>query len=522
MKYIVITGGVISGLGKGIVASSIGLLLKQRGLSVTAVKIDPYLNIDAGTMSPYEHGEVYVLNDGSETDLDLGNYERFLNITLQKEHNITSGKVFQRVIDDERKGKYMGQTVQFIPHVTNTIADMIHSASKIQVSETPPDVCIVELGGTIGDIESMHFVESLRQMKNANPDNFCFVHVSPILGSIEGEKTKPTQHCVQELRRFGIQPDILVLRSTQTITEKTKTKIQMFCEVSIQNIFVNPNVDHVYQVPEYLRTQGIIDSLQRKLQLQLQEPLIHFTYNPQGLPLQIAVVGKYTENRDTYLSIHRALEHASLSQNANVNITYVSSENNNLDLHKYNGVIIPGGFGKRGLDGMISTAKYCRENNKPLLGICLGMQVMCIEAARNRTGYNECSSTEFVEELESEHQTVISIAELDHTKMGGTMKLGTNPTRLTGKRILSIYDSKPTIHERHRHRYEINPEFRTIIEKDCLTVVGTDMQNNCIHIVEDCTKQFYIGCQFHPEYKTSIDSPSPLFFTFINTCLSVM
>lgn len=524
MKYIVITGGVISGLGKGIVASSIGLLLKQCGCSVTAVKIDPYLNIDAGTMSPFEHGEVYVLEDGTETDLDLGNYERFLTITMRKEHNITSGKVFQRVINDEREGKYIGQTVQFIPHVTNTIAAMIHEAAKIVVGETPPDVCIVELGGTIGDMESMHFVEALRQMKDADPDNYCFVHVSPILGGTEEEKTKPTQHSVQEIRRLGIQPDILVVRShLPVLSEKAKAKLHLHCQVPLSRIHMNTDVEHIYQVPEFLYKQGIITSVQQRLNMvDLVHPNDIFRYIPVGPKLKIAIVGKYIhENRDTYLSIHRALEHAAFKQNSQVCIVYLSSDTSN-DLSLFDGVIIPGGFGSRGIEGMISTAKYCRKHNTPLLGICLGMQIMCIEAARNRTGLSACSSTEFNEHLNEQHRVVIAIEELEQTRLGGTMKLGAIPSKLIGKRILSIYEQSPCIQERHRHRYEINPAFRTSIEKDCLTVVGTDTQNHCIHVVEDCTRHFYIGCQFHPEYKSSLETPSPLFMAFVQTILAII
>lgn len=511
MKYIVITGGVISGLGKGITASSIGLLLKQCNYSVTAIKIDPYLNIDAGTMSPYEHGEVYVLEDGTETDLDLGNYERFLNITLQKSHNITSGRVFQQVIDNERKGEYIGKTVQFIPHVTNMISSMIEKAAQIQVSNTPPDICIVELGGTIGDMESMHFVEALRQMKNNKPDDFCFVHVSLIIG--DEEKTKPTQHGIQEIRKLGINPDILALRSQQMISEKTRKKINMHCQVPITNIMVNTNVDHIYQVPDLLHKQGIIQAIEKTLKISSINNNV-FYYVPQGEFVNIAIVGKYTENKDTYLSIHRSLEHAAFKLKKQVKIHYISCENIN-DLEYYDGIIIPGGFGQRGIEGMISTASYCRINNKPVLGICLGMQIMCIEAARNQTLLEGCSSTEFNSSLNPYEQVVISIEELDKTKMGGSMKLGSKCTQLVGDKIREIYNGQNEIYERHRHRYEINPKFISILELNGISIVGKDEEKKCVHIVQDTNKSFYIGCQYHPEYKSSLDVPPPLFMEFL-------
>ena len=513
MKYIVITGGVISGLGKGITASSIGLLLKEKNYNVTAIKIDPYLNIDAGTMSPYEHGEVYVLNDGTETDLDLGNYERFLNIHLSKSHNITSGKVFKRVLEDERKGKYMGQTVQYIPHVTNTIIDMIKEASGIYISKSSPDICIIELGGTVGDMENLHFIEALRQMRSSNLD-MCFVHVS-LLVNMGEEKTKPTQQCVQELRRLGISPDLLVLRSQTLMSEKTRQKLHLHCQVLETHIFTNPDVNHIYEVPGVLQKQSLIECIEDTLKLPRRREPVLFTMPMSHFKEEahIAVVGKYTENRDTYLSIHRALEQGAFANNMLVNITYLSSEESQ-DLEEYDGVVIPGGFGNRGIEGMIQVATYCREHNKPLLGICLGMQIMCIAAVRKLYPY--CSSSEF--DPDGMHNVVVSIDELDFTKMGGTMKLGIKETRITNKNSHAYQMYKSLfVYERHRHRYEVNPEARILLEQEGLEITGLDM-NNCIDIIEDPNNRFYFGCQYHPEYMNSLKEPSKVFTYFVNKC----
>ena len=517
MKYIVVTGGVISGLGKGITASSIGYLLKENGYHVTAVKIDPYLNIDAGTMSPYEHGEVYVLNDGTETDLDLGNYERFLDIELSGAHNITSGKVLKRVLDDERNGKYIGQTVQYVPHVTNTIIEMIQEAAHIPINHQIPYICIIELGGTIGDIESLHFVEALRQM---NDDNMCFVHMSMLL---EDEKTKPTQHSVQALRSLGIFPDLVVLRSKTHISDKTRNKIKLHCQT--KDIFTNVDVRHVYEVPNILQNQHIDSCLINKLNLmsrdQKQKSQINTITNQPlcrlGLydtVLFVAIVGKYCENKDTYLSIQRSLEHSACFLKTNVVIDMISSDEKNwIDLSKYHGVIIPGGFGDRGIDGMIEVARFCRISKKPILGICLGMQIMCIESIRKVDP--QCTSSEF---SPGKNNVVISIDELDQTKMGGTMKLGSKKTHILNEKshAYQMYN-KSIIYERHRHRYEVNPEYQSLLENDHLIVSGKD-ENNCIDIIEDTTHPFYVGCQYHPEYKNTLKNPSPVFVYFLQKC----
>ena len=449
MKYIVITGGVISGLGKGITASSIGILLKNKGYSVTSIKIDPYLNIDAGTMSPLEHGEVFVLNDGTETDLDLGNYERFLNVELHKDHNITSGNVFQKVINDERKGKYIGQTVQIIPHVTNKIQELIENTSKIIVNkDNKPEICIIELGGTIGDMESMYFVEALRQMNYKSEENtFCFIHISLIINNNDEEKTKPTQNSVCELRRLGITPNILILRSKNDITKETKEKISLHSEVKLDNIFINKNCDNIYQIPIHLNDQKVINIIENTLNIENNQTIdLSFLHkinniiiNNNTRPKTIAIIGKYTKLNDTYLSIHRALEHASYVNNVKLDIKYIDSEQFeciNTDekineiLNNIDGIVIPGGFGIRGIEGMISIASYCRKKNIPTFGICLGMQIMCIEAARNILG-KKCISVESlknIEDREQYHSIIIPMQELNHDEMGGTMKLGLKKT----------------------------------------------------------------------------------------------
>ena len=397
MKYIVITGGVISGLGKGISASSIGAILQNAGHIVTMIKIDPYINVDAGTMSPYEHGEVYVLNDGSETDLDLGNYERFLNINLTEKHNITTGKVYQSVINDERNGNYLGQTVQVIPHITDKIQQFIHEAAHIQIQDGQPDVCIIEVGGTVGDIEGLCFIEALRQMRYTKKcDDMCFIHVSLVnkIGLGEEFKTKPTQNSVKDLRQLGITPDLMIIRSENFIDESSKKKLSLFCQVPESHIIINPNVDSIYEVPIVFNKQNIGKYISDKLTLNFTTPELQL-FNKFYTQLKhttlsiitIGIIGKYTKLTDSYLSIKNAIEHAAIHKQCKINIKWISSEDVDLKLiNTCNGIIIPGGFGTRGVDGMITVTKYCRLNNIPLLGICLGMHVMCIEAARHIYG----------------------------------------------------------------------------------------------------------------------------------------
>ena len=520
MKYIIITGGVISGLGKGITASSIGLLLKNADYSTTMIKIDPYLNVDAGLMSPYEHGEVFVLNDGTETDLDLGNYERFLDITLRAEHNITSGKIFQSVIEDERKGVYLGKTVQIIPHITNKIKDVITKTSKIPVdiNKCIPEICIIEVGGTVGDIESLHFIEAIRQLSFENKtDTFCFIHVALIIKtSVTSEqKTKPVQNSVKELRRLGLLPDLIVLRCGKNISNSVRNKISMFCSVPLTNIITNPDAETIYDVPNIFNRQNILSIISDKLNLELKDnkkmlnTKIIISNSPE---VKIGIVGKYTGMADSYLSIIRALEHASIVNNCKVSILWISAEDiqDNKQLNNCDGIIIPGGFGVRGTEGKIYTAKHCRNNNIPMLGICLGLHIICIEAARNELGL-DCNSYE----LDQNTKNPIVIPNKQNK-----MKLGLHMTKIKpGSLTYEIYSNNIIIHERHRHRYEINPKYISIIKKNGLTISGIGSEPQIIDIVEDSSKSFYIGCQYHPEFLSTLKWSAPLFNTFVSCSL---
>ena len=534
MKFIVISGGVISGLGKGITASSIGLLLKECGYYVTAIKIDPYLNVDAGTMSPFEHGEVFVLEDGTETDLDLGNYERFLDVKLQKEHNITGGRVYKEVIESERRGEYLGQTVQVVPHVIDKIKSMIESASnKTLYDNNTPEVCIIELGGTVGDMESMHFIESLRQMNyGCENHDFCFIHVSMIINNNGEDKTKPTQASVSDLRRLGIMPDILVLRCSSDISEETRNKISLQCQVNKQNIFSNVNVENIYQVPICLKNQNMVNVIENVLKLERRTSIkidkgIEYINNvikntEDKTKLLIGILGKYTNGIDTYLSVHRATEHAAYFLEVGIKIVYINSDLSEIttkeNIIQYDAIIIPGGFGSRGTEGMKKVAEICRYNNIPMLGICLGMQIMCIEAACKILG-NNCVSSENTQELKDisdYHSIIVPMHDLEWKKLGGTMRLGTYTTTIDNNMSMAykIYNSND-IKERHRHRYEVNPKYINIIEQNGLIFSGKNNEIGCVDIIEDPKHPFYIGCQYHPEFQSTNNKPSPLFISLI-------
>ena len=538
MKFIVITGGVISGLGKGITASSIALLLKDSGYSVTAVKIDPYLNVDAGTMSPFEHGEVFVLEDGTETDLDLGNYERFLGVKLHKQHNITGGNVFKKIIDAERRGDYLGQTVQFIPHVSNKIQDMLEEAADIIVDgKNKPEVCVVEVGGTVGDMESMHFVEALRQMSyESSKHTFCFVHVSLIINNHGEGKTKPTQNSVCDLRKMGISPNLLVLRSSCEITDGIREKISRQCQVKSENIFTNIDLQNIYQVPLHLGKQNITNSIEKVLSLKppvsMEDNKISCInrinnvinyYSTGDLSLKVVIVGKYTDGIDTYLSIHRAVEHAAYFNEIGVTIKYIDSKDPKIAKEEIaflaDVVIIPGGFGYRGTEGMIEIAEFCRKSDIPTLGICLGMQIMCIESARNILGKN-CVSSEIIPEGidKSNYYTIVEeMSDLEWENMGGTMRLGSYDTVIQDDTKAFLAYGKNVIRERHRHRYEINPKYVDIIEQSGLIFSGKNKEIGCVDIVEDPSRKFYVGCQYHPEFQSCNDKPSPLFLSLIKS-----
>lgn len=539
MKYVVVTGGVLSGLGKGITASSIGVLLKSAGLSVTSVKIDPYLNCDAGTMSPFEHGEVYVLDDGGEVDLDLGNYERFLDISLTKDNNITTGKVYQAVIERERRGDYLGKTVQVIPHITDEIQEWIERVANISSdgSGNTPDACVIELGGTVGDIESAPFVEALRQFQfRVGEENICFVHVSlvPVMGPVGEQKTKPTQHTVKELRGLGIIPDILVCRSEHPLNTETREKLAAFCHVSPEAVVSAHDVSNIYRIPILLEEQGVSQVLAKEIGFNLPEsrPLledwIQMANTVDNLEeiIKIAMVGKYTGLSDSYLSVIKALQHSSYEVNRKLEINWIESESlddkqKEKNLEKYSeawnilkeadGILVPGGFGIRGIEGKIKAAEYARVNKVPYLGVCLGLQIATIEFCRNVLGMENANSTEFDEN--TPQPAVVFMPEISKTHMGGTMRLGSKPTPFLVEdcKIKRLYDNKSYVDERHRHRYEVNPELIDKIESAGLIYVGKDETGQRCEIMELKDHPYYVGTQYHPEFKSRPGRPSPPF-----------
>ncbi|TKY52476.1 CTP synthase [Spatholobus suberectus] len=543
MKYVLISGGVVSGLGKGVTASSIGVVLKACGLRVTSIKIDPYLNIDAGTMSPFEHGEVFVLDDGGEVDLDLGNYERFLDVTLTKDNNITTGKIYQSVLEKERKGDYLGKTVQVVPHITDAIKDWIETVAVIPVDgkEGPADVCVIELGGTVGDIESMPFIEALRQLSfQVGPDNFCLIHVSliPVLGVVGEQKTKPTQHSVRELRALGLTPHLLTSRSAEPLLESTKDKLSKFCHVPIENILNIHDVPNIWHIPLLLRNQNAHHSILQQLNLlsQATPPDLQQwtemaeTYDNLTESVRIAMVGKYVGLTDSYLSVVKALLHACVARSLKPSIDWIAASDLEDDSAKSTPeahaaawktlesaacVLVPGGFGDRGVRGMMLAAKYARENNIPYLGICLGMQISVIEFARSVLGWERANSVEF--DAQTPNPVVIFMPEGSRTHMGSTMRLGSRRTLLqTSDCITSkLYGNSEYVDERHRHRYEVNPDVIGTLEEAGLKFVGKDESGKRMEILELPSHPFYLGVQFHPEFKSRPARPSALFLGLI-------
>ncbi|EFJ20233.1 hypothetical protein SELMODRAFT_109323 [Selaginella moellendorffii] len=535
MKYVVVTGGVVSGLGKGITASSIGVLLQACGLRVTAIKIDPYLNVDAGTMSPFEHGEVFVLNDGGEVDLDLGNYERFLDITLTRDNNITTGKIYQSVFDRERRGDYLGKTVQAIPHVTNEIHDWIQRASKVSVDgkEGEADVCLIELGGTVCDMESEAFFRALSDFEfRLGRENFCLVHVSlvPVLGVVGEQKTKPTQHSVQALRALGLTPTLLACRSAKPLEKSTREKLALFCHVPAHHIFGIHDVSNIWHVPLLLRDQNVHLAILERLNLSTarQPELSQWEQRAQRLDtlssgIRIGMVGKYTGLADSYLSVIKALQHAAFSCEKKLEIEWVASSDLEDDapqslrtaawtkLKARNSFFFPGGFGDRGIQGKLLAAKYARENNVPYLGICLGMQIAVIEFARSVLGLDGAHSTEF--DPATPHPCVVYMPEISKTHKGGTMRLGARRTlfQTTNCITAKLYGNAMFVDERHRHRYEVNPEMVSSLENAGLCFVGRDETGRRMEIVELASHKFYVGVQFHPEFKSRPGKPSPVF-----------
>ncbi|KAG2392044.1 hypothetical protein C9374_013529 [Naegleria lovaniensis] len=592
-KYVLVIGGVISGLGKGIIASSVGRLLKEAGQNVTSIKIDPYINIDAGTMSPYEHGEVYVLDDGGEVDLDLGNYERFLNLRLHSDNNLTTGKIYKSVIEKERRGDYLGKTVQVVPHVTNEIQEWIRRVSIVTTDvailekhpSSNPDVCIIELGGTIGDIEGMPFIEALRQFQQkVGRENFCCIMVSlaPTITSDSEQKTKPTQQCVRELRAVGFSPDFIVVRSEKVLQKSVREKIFNFCGVeSCNHVIGCHNIRNLLAVPELLAQQGLGKLLQKRLGLQ-QKGDLEFDKLPvwtnfitkfdevdaQKTATRIAIVGKYTEQPDAYLSIQKSFQHASLHLGEKIELVYIESSTLECDssstsaieeddeassqssdsyssnwelLRSCHGILVPGGYGIRGTEGKIAAIKYARENNIPFLGVCLGMQLAVIEFARNVLGYQSATSEEFNTEAITEESpkkdrkkktepknVIVYMPEISKTHLGGTMRLGArtsifvnSPTGgdeaevenlegslLSKSKIFELYGKKPRITERHRHRYEVNPTLVAEFAQHGLFFVAQDTTRQRQEICEILTHKFFVAVQYHPEFQSSLEHPS--------------
>ena len=554
MKYLIVSGGTVSGLGKGITISSIGVVLKACGLTVTSIKIDPYLNCDAGTMSPFEHGEVFVLDDGGEGDLDLGNYERFLNIKLTRDHNITTGKIYDTVIRKERKGEFLGKTVQVVPHVTNEIQDWIERVANVPVdgSDAPADVCLIEVGGTVGDIESMVFLEALRQFQfRVGRDNFCLVHVSlvPVLGSVGEQKTKPTQHAIRELRSAGLTPDIIICRSTSELEASTKAKIGMFCHISANHVLSVHDVSNIYHVPLILASQGAASMLLSRLcmmnrftspDLRAWSEMAH-AVDTYDTSVTVALVGKYTGLQDSYLSVIKSLKHAAMKCERNLIIEWINAEelehhdndaasdsktNNDAwaRVQRADGILCPGGFGDRGVEGKIAAAKYAREHRVPYLGICLGMQVAVIEYARSIVGWKDAHSEEF--HPNTGNPVVVFMPEINQEEMGGTMRLGARETILqplpegasTSSSLSSVlYRNTSSVMERHRHRYEVNPKVVTELSDKGLYFVGMDTEGERMEIVEldQSVHPFYLATQYHPEFMSHPSSPSPPFYGFV-------
>ena len=533
-KYIFITGGVVSSLGKGIAAASIGALLESRGLSVSLIKVDPYINVDPGTMSPFQHGEVFVTNDGTETDLDLGHYERFVRFEASKKNNFTAGKIYETVIRNERKGKYLGGTVQVIPHITNEIK------KRIKEGGLNKDIAIVEIGGTVGDIESQPFVEAIRQMALELPSSsWAFVHLTlvPYINASGELKTKPTQHSVKELRSLGIGPDVLVCRSDQELPKDEKKKIALFCSVAIESVISMHDVDTVYSVPLLLNKQKVDETIIKKLKIKTKKPNLNDWKNVVKAKLRpdkevnVSFVGKYTELKDSYKSINEALEHAGIKNKAKVNINFVEAENitsRNIKkmLKGADAVLVPGGFGSRGIEGMILACKYARENNIPYLGICLGMQVAIIEYSRNILNLNGANSTEF--DKDTKYPVIGLITEWSdisgkrekrnqNSDLGGTMRLGGQLCKLKKNSKTHKMYKRNEIVERHRHRYEVNPLFKDDMINKGLEVVGTSVDGKLVEMIEIPKHKWFVACQFHPEFTSNPRDGHPIFNSYIKS-----
>lgn len=529
-KYIFVTGGVVSGLGKGITAASLGRLLKARGLKVAAQKLDPYINVDPGTMSPYQHGEVYVTNDGAETDLDLGHYERFIDEDLNKYSNLTTGKVYWNVLNKERRGEYLGSTVQVIPHITNEIKDFVYRVGK----QTDADVVITEIGGTIGDIESQPFLEAVRQISlEVGRENSLFIHVTlvPFLRGSDEHKSKPTQHSVKELQGMGINPNIIVLRCDEPLEESIFKKISLFCNVKPDCVIQNITLPCLYEAPLMLEEENFSSVVCRELGIEAPEPeldeWIRMVDNIKNASedVKIGLVGKYVQLHDAYLSVAEALHHAGYSLGANVQIEWIDSENLTPDncgdkLGSLNGIIVPGGFGGRGIEGMILAAKYARENGIPYFGICLGMQIAVIEYARNVAGIKDAHSGEF-DELCKNKVIDFMPGQSDDIDKGGTLRLGAYPCVIKNGTAMERCYGTNEISERHRHRYEFNNNYREVLENAGLTLSGLSPDGRLVETVEITDRPFFVGVQYHPEFKSRPNKAHPLFRGFIEAALKL-
>ena len=521
-KYIIVTGGVVSSLGKGLAAASIGCLLEARGLRVNLLKFDPYLNVDPGTMSPFQHGEVFVTDDGAETDLDLGHYERFTHVRMRRENNCTAGRIYETIITKERRGDYLGKTVQVIPHVTDEI-----KAAARKVS-TEADVAIVEVGGTVGDIESLPFLEAVRQMRlEQGAENVVFVHLTliPFIGAAGELKTKPTQHSVKELREIGIQPDILLCRTDRWLSPELKSKIALFCNVPEEAVITARDVETIYEVPLVLASEGLDRQILRCLRLeagdQNLEPWVHLVErlrHPAG-QVNIGIVGKYVQYQDSYKSLHEALAHGGVAHHLKVNVVWVEAEGLEGEgwekqLEGFDGILVPGGFGKRGIPGMLRGIQFARTRKVPYFGICLGMQCAVIEYARNVCGLEEADSSEF--DPATQHRVIYKLRELRGIdELGGTMRLGAWTARLKAGSFAQQAYGQTEISERHRHRYEFNREYEETLVANGLDIAGVTPDGTYVEIVEVRDHPWFLGCQFHPEFKSRPLEPHPLFRAFI-------
>ena len=518
-KYIFVTGGVVSGLGKGITSASLGNLLKARGLSIVNQKLDPYINVDPDTMNPFQHGEVFVTEDGATTDLDLGHYERFTGVNLRKDANVTTGSIYRKVIERERKGDYLGATVQVIPHITDEIKRRIKGISN------EVDVQITEIGGTVGDIEILPFLEAARQIrKEFGQENVMFVHVTlvPFIGPSTELKTKPTQHSVSMLRSYGISPDLIVLRSEQELTDEIKSKVSLFCDVSFENVINAPDLDDIYDVPIKMFEEGLDAAVDKRLALNSDSPDLSrwnemlSLKNGVNKNVKIAILGKYFGLPDSYMSVVEALKHSCLQNKVNLDLVWIDADNYEIeDLKNLNGVVVPGGFGYRGIEGKIGAIEYLRKNKIPFLGICLGLQCAVIEFARNVCGISDANSTEFSQTTKNPVIDLLPNQDLEADDIGASMRLGTYPCKIQPDTMAKDIYNNEIIYERHRHRYEVNNKYRNELESKGLVFSGLSPDEDLVEMIELKDHPYFVASQFHPEFKSRPWDPAPMFNSFI-------